>query len=103
MAENNSFKKIALKEAKSLIRDEDLLLFDIRDKNSFDQSHIKNAINLNNHNIDDIVKKTEHKKSILIYCYKGISSQNVAQHFCNLGFENVYSLNGGYESFFEDK
>ena len=103
MAENNSFKKIALKEAKSLIKDEDLLLFDIRDKNSFDQSHIKNAINLNNHNIDDIVKKTEHKKSILIYCYKGISSQNVAQHFCNLGFEKVYSLDGGYESFFKDE
>ena len=103
MAENNSFKKIALKEAKSLIKDEGLLLFDIRDKNSFDQSHIKNAINLNNHNIDDIVKKTEHKKSILIYCYKGMSSQNVAQHFCNLGFENVYSLDGGYESFFKDE
>jgi len=32
-----------------------------------------------------------------VYCYKGISSQNVAQHFCNLGFENVYSLNGGYK------
>ena len=103
MAEDNSFKKIELKEAKNLIKDEKPLLFDIRDKNSFDQSHIKNAINLNNHNIDDIVKKTEHKKSILIYCYKGISSQNVAQHFCNLGFENVYSLNGGYESFFEDE
>jgi thiosulfate sulfurtransferase len=85
------------------MEDEGLLLFDVRDKNSFDQSHMKNAINLNNQNIDDIVKKTEHKKSILIYCYKGISSQNVAQHFCNLGFENVYSLNGGYEGFFEDE
>jgi|TARA_B110000967_G_C18575445_1_gene407014 thiosulfate sulfurtransferase len=103
MIENNNFIKIELKEAKSLMEDEGLLLFDVRDKNSFDQSHMKNAINLNNQNIDDIVKKTEHKKSILIYCYKGISSQNVAQHFCNLGFENVYSLNGGYEGFFEDE
>ena len=103
MIENNNFKKIELKEAKSLMEDEGLLLFDVRDENSFDQSHMKNAINLNNQNIDDIVKKTEHKKSILIYCYKGISSQNVAQHFCNLGFENVYSLNGGYEGFFEDE
>ena len=103
MIENNNFIKIELKEAKSLMEDEGLLLFDVRDKNSFDQSHMKNAINLNNQNIDDIVKKTEYKKSILIYCYKGISSQNVAQHFCNLGFENVYSLNGGYEGFFEDE
>ena len=103
MIENNNFIKIELKEAKSLMEDEGLLLFDLRDENSFDQSHMKNAINLNNQNIDDIVKKTEHKKSILIYCYKGISSQNVAQHFCNLGFENVYSLNGGYEGFFEDE
>ena len=64
MAENNSFKKIELTEAKNLIKDENPLLFDIRDKNSFDQSHIKSAINLNNHNIDDIVKKTEIKTGI---------------------------------------
>ena len=51
-----------LKEAKILIKDENPLLFDIRDKNSFDQSHIKNAINLNNHNLTflliDLAKQT---------------------------------------------
>ena len=103
MVKNNSFKKIELKEAKDLMKDEALLLLDIRDKDSFDQSHIKDAINLNNYNFDDIVKKTERRKNILIYCYKGISSQNAAQHFCNLGFENVYSLNGGYTNFFNDE
>ena len=48
-------------------------------------------------NFNEVIEKTERKKTILVYCYKGISSQNVAQHFCNLGFENVYSLNGGYK------
>ena len=47
--------------------------------------------------IAKVIEKTDRKKTILVYCYKGISSQNVAQHFCNLGFENVYSLNGGYK------
>ena len=97
MSDNNSFKMIPIDEARDLMEDKDLLLLDIRDQESFRHSHFKNAINLNNENLNEIVEKTDHKKNILVYCYKGISSQNVAQHFCNLGFKNVFSLNGGFK------
>ena len=95
--ENNSFEKISLDEAKDIIKDEDSLILDIRDEASYSDSHYPNAIHLSNKNFNKVIEKTDRKKPILVYCYKGISSQNVAQHFCNLGFENVYSLNGGYK------
>jgi len=95
--DNSSFEMISLDDAKDIIKDEDSLILDIRDEASYSDSHYPNAIHLSNQNFNKVVEKTDRKKTILVYCYKGISSQNVAQHFCNLGFENVYSLNGGYK------
>ena len=95
--ENNSFEMISLEDAKGIIKDEDSLILDIRDEASYSDSHYPNAIHLSNQNFNKVIEKTDRKKTILVYCYKGISSQNVAQHFCNLGFDNVYSLNGGYK------
>ena len=95
--DNSSFEMISLDDAKDIIKDEDSLILDIRDEASYSDSHYPNAIHLSNQNFNKVIEKTDIKKTILIYCYKGISSQNVAQHFCNLGFENVYSLNGGYK------
>ena len=88
---------ISLDAAKDIIYDAESLILDIRDEASYSDSHYPNAIHLSNKNFNKIIEKTERKKTILVYCYKGISSQNVAQQFCNLGFENVYSLNGGYK------
>ena len=98
MMDNNSFEMISLDDAKDIIKDEESLILDIRDEASFSDSHYPNAIHLSTKNFNRIIAKTEKEKTILVYCYKGISSQNVAQHFCNLGFENVYSLNGGYKN-----
>ena len=95
--DNKSFEMISLDDAKDIIKDEDSLILDIRDEVSYSDSHYANAIHLSNQNFNKVTEKTDRKKTILVYCYKGISSQNVAQHFCNLGFENVYSLNGGYK------
>ena len=95
--DSSSFETISLDDAKDIIKDEDSLILDIRDEASYNDSHYPNAIHLSNKNFNKVIEKTDRKKTILVYCYKGISSQNVAQHFCNLGFENVYSLNGGYK------
>ena len=94
---SSSFEMISLDDAKDIIKDKNSLILDIRDEASYNDSHYPNAIHLSNKNFNKVIEKTDRKKTILVYCYKGISSQNVAQHFCNLGFENVYSLNGGYK------
>lgn len=95
--ENNNFEMISFEDAQDILKDENSSIFDIRDEVSYNDSHYSNAIHLTNENFSKIVEQTDREKTILVYCYKGISSQNVAQHLCNLGFKNVYSLNGGYK------
>ena len=94
---NNNYKMISYEEAEDIIKNENSLIFDIRDEISYNDSHYSNVVHLTNQNFNSIVEQSDKEKTILVYCYKGISSQNVAQHLCNLGFKNVYSLNGGYK------
>ena len=76
---------------------EEYIIADIRDKLSFKNEHIDSAINLSNENMTKFISETEKHKSIVVYCYHGNSSKQVAQFLVNNGFEDVYSLNGGYE------
>ena len=94
-----AFRIITAREASDLINNNNVTLLDIRDEESFSQGHIPNAINLSNNNIDEFINNSDHEHNILIYCYKGISSQSVAQHFCDLGYKNIFSLEGGFTEF----
>jgi len=98
---SHAFKIITAREASDLINNDNVTLLDIRDEDSFLQGHIPNAINLSNNNIDEVINNSDREHNILIYCYKGISSQSVAQHFCDLGYKNIFSLEGGFTGFSE--
>jgi thiosulfate sulfurtransferase len=97
--DSNAYKTISVEEANNFIKEDNITIVDIRDENSFSQSHIPKAIHLSNNNIDGFIEDSQREDNILIYCYKGISSQSAAQHFCNLGYKNIYSLEGGYAEY----
>ena len=99
---SHAFKIITAREASDLINNDNVTILDIRDEDSFLQGHIPNAINLSNNNIDEVINNSDREHNILIYCYKGISSQNVAQHFCDLGYKNIFSLEGGFTEFSDE-
>ena len=98
-SELNTFENISVEKLKSFVEDGSVKILDIRDEQSFQEGHIPDAIHLNSGNIDEVINSNDPDYNILIYCYKGISSQNAAQHFCELGFKNVFSLIGGYTEF----
>jgi len=100
--DSNSYKIISVEKAKILIEDNNVKIVDIRDVVSFAKSHIPDAIHVNYENINNFIKNSNHDDNILIYCYKGISSQNIAKKFCGLGFTNIYSLKGGFGKYEED-
>ena len=91
-----SFKCISIKEAKSLIEKDDLILIDIRDYKSFSKGHIEKAIHVEDLNIDNFLKDKDKNETILIYCYHGYSSQSAAKFFSHHGFKNVFSMDEGY-------
>ena len=92
----SSYKQISVEETKEMISS-DIYLLDIRDKSSYSSSHISGAIHVSNESIDEFVANADKDKKTIIYCYKGISSRNTAQYFFDIGFKDVFSMQGGYE------
>lgn len=90
---------IELKQAKQLINNSDqCLIVDIRDIDSYNQSHIEKAVHLSNDNINQFISTTDKSTPILVYCYKGNSSKEAAHYLLHQGFQTVYSLEGGFEA-----
>ena len=91
------YSQITIEQAQQIIEQGNALLLDIRDPASYAAGHIQNAIALSNENLDDVVADADLDAPTIVYCYHGHSSQNAAQFLADQrGFEQVYSLIGGF-------
>ena len=90
---------INITDANDLIKMGNVILADLRDGQSYMQAHIPDAIHLTDDNIDEFKKTTGLDETIKIYCYHGNNSLGAAQYFANMGYQNVYSLNGGFSEY----
>lgn len=90
------FKNLSATSAVALL-DEGATIVDIRDANSFSNSHIVSAFNLNNDNLPAFLEQANRQNPLIVCCYHGISSQSAAEFLAGQGFDDVYSLEGGFE------
>lgn len=74
------------------------ILVDVRDPQSFHAGHASGAYHLTNETLATFLEQTDYEKSIMVMCYHGHSSQGAAQYLINIGFNSVYSINGGFEA-----
>lgn len=81
--------------------DSDIQIVDIRDAASFEAGHITHSVNLNNDTIAHFIADADMDKPLIVVCYHGISSQGAAQYLVEQGFDDVYSLDGGYQAWHE--
>ena len=44
------------------------------------------------------MQQTDFETPVIVCCYHGISSQQAAQFLIHQGYDEVYSLDGGYEA-----
>ena len=95
------YKQISVTELQAIMSDSDLIIGDVRDKESFNAGHIDGAIHLTMTTLQEFVDGNDKSHAILVYCYHGISSQSVAQHLIDQGFSEVYSLIGGFEAWMQ--
>jgi thiosulfate sulfurtransferase len=93
-----TFKCISIDEAKALIDQGEATIADVRDPGSFQAGSIDSAVNVQQETIDEFLAATDRDKPLLVYCYHGHSSQGAADYFYNQGYEEVYSMDGGYEA-----
>ncbi|GGO71829.1 thiosulfate sulfurtransferase GlpE [Bowmanella pacifica] len=92
-----SFSHIQADAAQQMLKDNLATLADIRDANSFEAAHIEGATHLSNESLSQFMAATDKARPIIVCCYHGISSQQAAQFLVQQGYEQVYSLDGGFE------
>ena len=91
-----NYKRISIVEAQGLMSD-DATIVDVRDPQSYSMHHIDNAVHVSNENIQQFIDDTDKTKPLIIYCYRGNSSQDAADYLSEEGFTNVYSMDGGFD------
>lgn len=91
-------KQLTHDEAETLIASENVVIADVRDRESYEEEHIVNAIHLSMPKLQEFSEEVDKSTPVLVYCYHGITSQSVGQHLIEQGFKEVYSLIGGFES-----
>lgn len=75
-----------------------VILFDSRERNEFDVSHIPSAsyIGYNDFSIENISEAfPDNETPIVVYCTVGIRSEMIAKKLIDAGYTNVQNLYGG--------
>lgn len=91
-----SYKNISIKNAQPIINDESSIVIDIRDEQSYLRGHLPRAVRFHERSVIRMRKTPQRHSPVLIYCYHGNSSKDIATLLCALGFVDVYNLEGGY-------
>lgn len=92
-----NFKRISIDDLNKLSDQQSINVIDIRDPQSYAAGHMPKSVNINNQNAGDYIEKTDKSVPLVVVCYHGHSSQPAAQYFAAQGFEDVYSMDGGFE------
>lgn len=92
----HKYEEITAAQAKSIIAESDPIILDSRDAHSFKEGHIDGAMLAHDGLTEQLIRKRQFDKPVLIYCYHGNSSKDLAEFFGGIGFKTVYSMAGGF-------
>lgn len=95
---SSSFESIAPKEfAEKIKTTENPQILDVRTPDEFESEHIDNAKNVNWNSEDFAAQAASYDKTkpVFVYCLSGGRSKKAAKKLNELGFTNVYELEGG--------
>lgn len=92
------FQHISPAQTKERLDKGEIKVVDIRDDQSFAVGRIPSAFHLSNGSITQFMNDNDFDTPVVVCCYHGISSQQAAQYLLHQGFEEVYSMDGGFEA-----
>ena len=102
-ADARGFRRIDAAAAAELIHHKragklaELVLFDVRDRGSFERRHVEGAEHLTEAHLGPALRRLAKTTPVLIYCYHGNASQVYAETFADFRFVEVYSVDGGFD------
>jgi thioredoxin 1 len=75
----------------------DKIVLDVRTSDEYNQGHLENAVMIDYYKPDfkQRLAKLDKAKPVFVYCAAGARSEGAAQALVDLGFKQVYDLQGG--------
>lgn len=100
-AKDTNITNISVQEASKLIEENidntKFIILDVRTGEEYKAGHIENSINIDykSPKFKENVSNLDKEKIYLTYCRSGRRSANSAEIMEDLGFENIYMIEGG--------
>ena len=103
--QSDGIKVVGVNEFSEVIDSENIQLLDVRTPGEIVDGKIANAIEINFFDDDfkQQISKLDKDKPIAVYCKAGGRSNKAAHILYEIGFKEIYDLEGGYTSWKEKK
>jgi rhodanese-related sulfurtransferase len=95
--EDLGYTNITNSEAYEQLRfDQNIILLDVRDLDEHNEIRIPNSILISLDDLEGTVQNvlTDKDATIFVYCKSGVRSRNASRILANLGYNNIYNLEG---------
>jgi len=94
VSESMSYHDIRVEELSTFIAVYQPVILDMRDPLAYEKGHIEGAVPADEAHIRKLL--TQKEQPVLICCYHGHSSRELASFLCQMGLKHVYNLEGGW-------
>ncbi len=96
------FKNVTTFDAYHMIKDQKILILDVRIDVEYAQSHIRDAVLIPLMVLSKRVHELKRDQRILAYCYKGNRSRTACEYLASKDFKHIYNMLGGIDSWKEE-
>jgi len=93
-------REIEVSELNELLQDEhrQIDIFDVRSSHEVSKGSIPRAQHMPLHIIPSKLVELSDERPIILFCHLGARSMQACQYLQNAGFDNVYTLRGGFNA-----
>lgn len=101
----NKYESISPLIAVTKMNDDNTVVLDVREPHEFLKSHIENAINIPLSKVEEQLPSLEKHKAhpLIVTCQTGARSVPACKTLTKAGFENVFNMIGGMQSWEDNK
>lgn len=98
-SKSQTFESMSVSEFENKLKSvENAQIVDVRTAGEFSEGHLDKAENIdwNGDNFETSAQKLDKTKPVFVYCLAGGRSKKAASKLSEMGFTNIYEMDGGY-------
>lgn len=95
-----TYTSISAGEVEAFCTQAEVRILDCRDPRSYEQGHMSGAQLISDAVIRRLARSGK-QQPVLVYCYRGVSSRDLAEFLVQYGFASVFNLEGGWQAWLD--